>query len=223
MLNFIRQSSRYRPESSDPYFEVNLQLTSILDDVKNSLKKKRILDIGAGEVPFGNYYDGLHVETCDIQQNSSLSIEHIISPTAQLPFQDGSYDVIFIFDVLEHVEDDLLFISECNRILSPGGRVIATVPFMYRFHEEPNDYRRYTPTGLSYIFEKKGNFLIETIIPLGSTFFSANKLINERRVFLPINRRILYRIISWMLTKFNSNNEVTICNPFLFYLSAIKK
>jgi SAM-dependent methyltransferase len=38
------------------------------------------------------------------------------------------YNVIFLFDVLEHVEDDAAFLKACLFYLKPGGRIIVNVP-----------------------------------------------------------------------------------------------
>lgn len=38
------------------------------------------------------------------------------------------YDVIFLFDVLEHIEDDAGFLKTCLFYLKPGGRIIVNVP-----------------------------------------------------------------------------------------------
>ncbi|MGI9597909.1 MAG: class I SAM-dependent methyltransferase, partial [Acidimicrobiales bacterium] len=45
-----------------------------------------------------------------------------------LPFADGSFDRIIASEVLEHVPDDLGAMGELFRVLSPGGRLAATVP-----------------------------------------------------------------------------------------------
>ena len=44
------------------------------------------------------------------------------------PAFEKRYDVIFLFDVLEHIEDDVGFLKACLFYLKPGGRVIVNVP-----------------------------------------------------------------------------------------------
>jgi SAM-dependent methyltransferase len=45
-----------------------------------------------------------------------------------LPFADETFDLILSHEVLEHVHDDRLAVSEMVRILRPGGRIIIFVP-----------------------------------------------------------------------------------------------
>ena len=40
----------------------------------------------------------------------------------------ASFDTIFMFHVLEHVEDPVEFLTECGGLLSPGGRIMIEVP-----------------------------------------------------------------------------------------------
>ena len=46
----------------------------------------------------------------------------------QLNLPDDSIDVVGIFDVLEHLENPQVVLSEIRRVLKPGGFIITTVP-----------------------------------------------------------------------------------------------
>lgn len=46
-----------------------------------------------------------------------------------LSFEDGSFDHIMSFDVLEHVPDYRQAVAECFRCLKPGGTLMFSVPF----------------------------------------------------------------------------------------------
>ena len=50
-----------------------------------------------------------------------------------LPFDDESFDLIMVVDLLEHVEDDRQLLREMDRCLRPGGRVILSLPTRSRF------------------------------------------------------------------------------------------
>ena len=46
-----------------------------------------------------------------------------------LSYQDGSVDVLFHGDILEHVPDYRAALNECWRVLVPGGTLLFTCPF----------------------------------------------------------------------------------------------
>jgi SAM-dependent methyltransferase len=45
-----------------------------------------------------------------------------------MPFPDASFDLVLATDVIEHVDDDGLALSEVARVLAPRGRALITVP-----------------------------------------------------------------------------------------------
>ncbi len=47
----------------------------------------------------------------------------------QIPFGENHFDAVLCNHVLEHVKDDILAMSEINRVLKPGGWAILQVPF----------------------------------------------------------------------------------------------
>jgi len=49
-----------------------------------------------------------------------------IPPLKEL--QDNAYDSIASFQVIEHIEDDVLFLKEIHRVLKPGGVALLTTP-----------------------------------------------------------------------------------------------
>lgn len=52
----------------------------------------------------------------------------VATDALDLPFADGSFDRVIASEVLEHIEDDALAMSEIARVLRRGGRVAVTVP-----------------------------------------------------------------------------------------------
>ena len=44
------------------------------------------------------------------------------------PFADNKFDLICLFDVLEHLDQDVEALSAAKQLLSPGGRILLTVP-----------------------------------------------------------------------------------------------
>ena len=65
-----------------------------------------------------------------------------------LPFAVGCFDVVCLFDAIEHIPDDRKVLEEVHRVLKPGGVVFLSVP-AYQFLYSQNDrlvhhQRRYT-------------------------------------------------------------------------------
>ena len=46
----------------------------------------------------------------------------------EMPFEEASFDLVMATDVVEHVDDDLLAVTEVARVLRPGGTALFTVP-----------------------------------------------------------------------------------------------
>lgn len=84
----------------------------------------------------------------------------VVSSGYALPFADNSFDLVCLFDALEHIPDDHRAMVEIVRVLRPGGRVFVSVP-AYQFLYANNDriaqhHRRYTRSSLGRVFREAG-------------------------------------------------------------------
>jgi len=100
----------------------------------------RTLEIGGG---VGNLKSWLpDIVTSDIQSAPWLDV---VADAHRLPFKDGSFSNLVLFDVLHHLERPRLFLTEASRVLAPGGRVVVVEPaitpvswlFYHLCHPEP--------------------------------------------------------------------------------------
>jgi 2-polyprenyl-3-methyl-5-hydroxy-6-metoxy-1,4-benzoquinol methylase len=48
--------------------------------------------------------------------------------TMELPFEDGSFDVVLCGDLVEHLREPEAFLARVRRVLAPGGRVVLSTP-----------------------------------------------------------------------------------------------
>jgi len=83
----------------------------------------------------------------------------------KLPFKNGTIDLILCLETLEHTQKPWLVSHEIERVLKSGGFVIASSQQNYPIHLHPYDYFRYTPWGLSQLFEQLTDRLVVTISP----------------------------------------------------------
>jgi SAM-dependent methyltransferase len=76
----------------------------------------------------------------------------------KLPYQDDTFDFISALDVLEHVRNDELAISEISRIIKKSGIAIITVPHGMKYYTSQDrligHYRRYEIQQLTSLFRK---------------------------------------------------------------------
>jgi SAM-dependent methyltransferase len=75
-----------------------------------------------------------------------------IDENFRLPFEDGRFDVVFLYSVFTHMtaEDTAVYLAEAARVLALGGRMLATVYVeegVPQWEENPPDYlsERYGP------------------------------------------------------------------------------
>jgi SAM-dependent methyltransferase len=113
----------------------------------------RLLEIGAGTG--GNLAMlGRHGELCAMESDdfarqhaceaSGLAVRAGHLPDA-VPFADGSFDLVCLLDVLEHIDDDCAALRRVRTLLRPGGRVLLTVPayqWLYGAHDRAHHHRR---------------------------------------------------------------------------------
>ncbi|MCU0433688.1 MAG: class I SAM-dependent methyltransferase [Bacteroidia bacterium] len=67
-------------------------------------------------------------------------------------FGDSVFDTIISFQVIEHIENDVLFVNEIRRMLKPGGRFIVTTPNRrMSLTRNPWHVREYTCSGLKQL------------------------------------------------------------------------
>lgn len=130
----------------------------------------RLLDLGCGMVPLLLVYEPLVSENICIDwgntphKNQYLDFECDLAQ--RLPLDDGSVDTVILSDVLEHLPEPERLWGELHRVLTPGGKVLLSVPFFYWLHEQPHDYYRYTEFALRRFAEGSG-FRVEVLEPMG--------------------------------------------------------
>jgi SAM-dependent methyltransferase len=72
---------------------------------------------------------------------------------------EASFDLTYCFDTLEHVSDPFRFCEHLRRVTKGGGHVFAATVFAWPYHPSPEDYFRFSPTGLLECFVGPRNAL----------------------------------------------------------------
>ena len=107
-----------------------------------------------------------------------------------IPIDNDKFDFVLMAEVLEHLENPSKVLQDAYRITKFSGKIIASMPFLYPIHADPNDYQRWTPERIKLEFEKVG-FTIEKITPMGSLFAVIYDLLYVSLGMASKNRRAL--------------------------------
>ena len=87
----------------------------------------------------------------DIRQGDN--VDQVVQPY-NYPFENGQFDVVMSGQTAEHVENLLLWIDECVRVLKPGGRLCITTVWKMHYHPYPVDTWRIMPDGMKWLFDQ---------------------------------------------------------------------
>jgi len=134
----------------------------VLEWMSRSGSPLRLLDLGCGNQPYAHIYEprAKCIIALDYSRRSADYRGHFLRGTAmELPFANGVFDAIICTEVLEHVPRPSELASEVARVITPGGLLIVTVPFLHGLHEIPHDYFRFTQWGLRALLEDEFEIL----------------------------------------------------------------
>lgn len=114
-----------------------------------------VLDLGAGPGQFAELTDRFAtLVSMDFRAFAPVNV--VADLTKPLPLRDASFDLVMASNVLEHIPDTKALLAEVRRVLKPGGRFVATIPFMMRVHQKPYDFNRYTNYQLAALLSDAG-------------------------------------------------------------------
>ena len=65
---------------------------------------------------------------------NGIPIDYNVDLRQRLPYDDSSFDVVLLVEVIEHLSDHQAAIGELARILKPGGCLILTTPNIMRLN-----------------------------------------------------------------------------------------
>lgn len=158
----------------------------------------RVLDLGAGTAKYKPLIcqKSSTYTAFDLFPGKNIDVVGDILHTG---FLDASFDTVFCTQVFEHIPKPWLAVLEIKRILTEGGVVVVTAPFLQASHADPHDYFRYTIEGMKSLFEGEG-FQVLDSGSYGYTGFVLLDFIKLRwwNPYLPSNRftPIVTRLIS---------------------------
>ena len=130
--------------------------------LKNHYKKYQLNVDGetliVGSKLYENSYDRRHwyanVTGIDFQAGEGVDVVHDIQHYIVINGGVKMFDHIDCCSVLEHVENPWRAALNLQRVLKKGGTILLSVPFVWRVHGYPDDYWRFTKSGIKSIFDE---------------------------------------------------------------------
>lgn len=158
-----------------------------------------ILEIGCGRGAVGarlardHSYLGLEPDASSYQvarqRVAAIGRSGEVRQISLADLEDGTFDLVCAFEVLEHIEDDAAAVAEWSTRLRPGGWLMLSVPAHQRryaaFDELVGHFRRYDPDTMTALLHSAG--LTDVTIrlygmPLGYVLEAGRNVIGRRRL-----------------------------------------
>jgi SAM-dependent methyltransferase len=192
-------------------------IQSLVEKICTSLDNPnpRILDVGCGTganlkmlAAYGSA-EGVDISPQAVEFCRERGLDSVkLGAIEQLPYEDGSFELVTALDVIEHLDDDVAGLREMRRVLGRDGRVLLFVPaFMFLWgvqDDVSNHRRRYTLPSLLKAVEVAG-FSIEWSSYANVSFFLPVLLVRSVMRWLRLHAATEYGInLSLMNRPFSS-------------------
>ncbi len=122
-------------EAEERYFWFTVRRRWIFDAVSRfSPPPAKLLEVGCGTGNVSSYLaqKGYDTTGCEYYEEALgmawPGFRKVRGDVAALPFEDRSFDIVCLFDVIEHIDDDVATVREAARVLKEDGIMVITVP-----------------------------------------------------------------------------------------------
>lgn len=119
-----------------------------------------VLDFGCAQRPYERLMPtGIQYVGADLPGNPRADLS--LTAEGLVPLPGATVDAVLSTQVLEHVTEPSTYLNECARVLRPGGSLILSTHGIMYYHQDPEDYWRWTSVGLARAVEAAGLRVVE--------------------------------------------------------------
>ena len=115
-----------------------------------------LLDLGCGNKPYESLFKKKFATYVGADLAGNKDAELVIGPDGRVNAQDNTFDCVLSSQVLEHVTDPQLYLSEARRVLKPDGSLVLSTHGIWPYHPDPTDFWRWTVDGLQAEIRRAG-------------------------------------------------------------------
>lgn len=196
----------------------------------------RVLDLGCGSgssVDFFRARDpavewiGLDIsDSPELRTRTRTDARFETFDGVSIPFEEGSFDLVYCKQVLEHVHEPRPLLAEVHRVLAPGGFVAGSTSQLEPFHSFST--WNYTPYFLRLLLQEAGLSVLELRPGIDGIALIASRMVTQGRLFdrvwgrwwggqSPLNRAIdLYGRALRLDTRAINATKLLFCGQFAF-------
>jgi len=127
---------------------VFLTIEQLFKDILKKDFKGRVLDLGCGDGSFTRVCQKRGINAVGIDIKDGVNFEFDV-----LPYSENSFDVVFMYALIEHLHDPSNILREIKRVLTAKGVVVVITPNLKyagnSFYDDPTHVRPYTAISLN--------------------------------------------------------------------------
>lgn len=198
--------------------------TSLYQYIKENFNCSKFLEIGCGSYPKIDLKTGHFIDISEVSLKSlsEFSDRCFVADLTALPFKDLSFDCIFCFDVLEHIENDIKAVNQIVSILEDGGLFVLSVPlrpeFFNYYDEFFGHYRKYDIRDLFKLLRENNlkmiRYYTSSQVPLSPKFLDRTSRFYLKYFHLieKINPKILRKVETYFFNRYYNKVREKIRN-----------
>lgn len=115
----------------------------------------RALVVGSRVYPGRKDRRGRYMEAWGIDLVAGPGVDEVLNLERPPPaHMVRAFAHVECVSVLEHARQPWMLARHLEEVLEPGGTLLLSVPWCWRFHAYPNDYWRFTPSGVRLLFAR---------------------------------------------------------------------
>lgn len=96
---------------------------------------------------------GLDIDNTTSSEASEAGVKFLNSPAENIPLADGSVDLVFSFNTMEHFVSPILVLQEVQRVLRPGGYFFSDFDPLYYSAQGLHAYRKINIPYCQFLFK----------------------------------------------------------------------
>lgn len=161
------------------------------------------IDFGCGSSPYQSLFPPNVTDYVRVDLPSNDAADVVIDDERGcVPLPSESADIVISNQVLEHVDSPGQYLTEARRLCRHGGILILSTHGFWMYHPDPQDYWRWTGSGLRKLLQDTGWEVVEFRGIMGFAAASAALLQDAVSPKIPRPLRLIFTVVMQQIVRF---------------------